>query len=140
MKRAPLRRTPLRPGAKRLKRRTPLRPVNPERAAKKYERNFGAYAEVIRRQPCAVPGCRSRKSEPAHVKPRGMGGCGGAKRDLVPLCRRHHREQEGRTSAFQARYSLDLTALAASLWARYGDTSTLSPAPAGHLEALHARA
>jgi hypothetical protein len=44
-----------------------------------------------------------------------MGGAKGGFWDLVPLCREHHREQEGRNMPFKARHGLDLPALALDL-------------------------
>jgi len=75
-----MKRTPLR-------RHTRVKPVNPERKAKLFERNFGDKAEWIREQPCEVTGADplAWKIDAAHAKARGMGGCGGDKRDLVPL-------------------------------------------------------
>lgn len=32
--------------------------------------------------------------------------------EIAPLCRLHHREQEGRTKAFEAKYGLDLEDIA----------------------------
>ena len=43
----PLRRSPLSRGTKRLRRRKPLRAVNPTRKARLYERNFGAYSDFV---------------------------------------------------------------------------------------------
>ncbi len=101
-----------------IERRSPLRKVNPERRAKLYARNFGEHADLIRALPCLVPGC-SCPAEAAHARARGMGGCMGSWRDLVPLCRAHHIEAgEARTSqrhAFEVRYRVSLTVAAAEL-------------------------
>lgn len=133
MKRTALsRRTPLRPGDKPLGRKAPLRrgpvdqpvsikrtvklrPVDPKRAARKRERNFGPHAAWIKTLPCLVTGRYG--VDPAHIEARGMGGCGGDKTKLVPLCRADHRRQEGRTEAYEAETGLDLYAASAILWA-----------------------
>jgi len=61
----------------------------------------------------------SRKIDAAHVRARGMGGAKGDRRDLVPLCRRHHRASgEARTSQrakFEKGYGIDLAAEAARI-------------------------
>lgn len=92
----------------RLMRKTPMKRANPKRRAAKYERNFSGgigHDTWIRAQPCALDPDRAkavgliplagdcsrpRRVEAAHAKARGMGGCGGTWRDLVPLCRKHH--------------------------------------------------
>ncbi|MCA9636547.1 MAG: hypothetical protein KC420_11020 [Myxococcales bacterium] len=52
--------------------------------------------------PCGGP------TEAAHVRSRGAGG---TRRDLVPLCQRHHSEQHRiGIKTFAERHSLDLTA------------------------------
>ena len=57
--------------------------------------------------PCVV--CSSGPVEAAHVKARGMGGCGGDRRSLVPLCTRCHREQHAiGLRAFGEKYEIDL--------------------------------
>lgn len=97
----------------------PLRKINPERAAKMEERNFGEHGAWIRRQPCVVAAkahpslrtdCAGRIAA-CHLAPRKMGGCGGDRFSLFPACEGHHAEQEGRTSTFQETYELDLAAL-----------------------------
>jgi hypothetical protein len=117
-----VKRTPLRPGTKRLTRHVGVRPVNRARRARLYERNFGAYSDFIRSLPCAVPGCLRRDIEAAHVVTRKMGGCGGDKTNLVPLCGPHHREEEGHLDEFNAKHGTNLRACAAHLWATYGAT------------------
>ena len=86
--------------------RTPMKRSNPARRAKMYARNFGPRAEVVRDMPCLVARareatdlCRGRV-QAAHVIARGMGGCGGDARSLVPLCARHH-EQSGARGTMQ---------------------------------------
>ena len=51
-----MRRTPLKPGTKRLRRRTKLKPVNHRRRKALEEKQFGPYGQVIRAQPCWVSG------------------------------------------------------------------------------------
>lgn len=61
------------------------RPVNPERKQAKRERNFGRWADRVRAMPCWC--CRKQApSDPAHTKGRQMGGAGGDRRYLLPLC------------------------------------------------------
>lgn len=82
-----------------LKRKTRLRSVNRRRQAKKYERNFGQHSDWIRSHACCAcgrPESDTMTIQAAHAKARGMGGCGGDKTDLVPLCFDCHlRETEG---------------------------------------------
>jgi len=100
---------------------------NAKRAAASYERNFGERAEWIRAQPCLVRGvaghvCNSG-TQAAHAKPRRMGGRGGNRRDLVPLCALAHTEAgefpglgrwEGTTRwAFETKYNVNLIEKAA---------------------------
>ena len=83
MRRTPLRRrTALRRGDAPLRRRTPPEraPVAPASPAQR-DRVHGA--------PCIVCGARTRV-DPAHLVPRGVGGCDDAL-CVVPLCRIHHR-------------------------------------------------
>lgn len=106
----------------RLERKTRLRPVNAERKARMFVRNYGERGDPIRAMQCAVRGhsrsatrCHGR-IEAAHVVARGMGGAHGDRRDLVPLCASHHWEQTmigmGR---FEKKYDLNLTDLAAAV-------------------------
>lgn len=84
-----------------LKRRTPLRRTgrlrsrNPERAARRRERDFGPLAEYVRGLACASCGAPA-PSDPAHVKSRGAGGHATLENgagNLVPLCRLCHTKQ-----------------------------------------------
>lgn len=122
--RPPKRRTPLRSAShlerSELRREARINPVNRERRARLYERNFGAYSDVIRALPCCTCGRRA-PSDPSHVRARGMGGCNGSKRDLVPQCRECHRAFEADRAGFQAARGIDLAAVAAELWARHGE-------------------
>lgn len=61
---------------------------------------------------------RGRLSDPAHVrKTRGAGA--DDEGEVVNLCRQHHREQEGRTAYFDAKYRVDLILNAEVLWRKY---------------------
>ena len=143
MKRTPLKRDPektrewqrrsktLKPGkglapGKGPKRTGRVRPVNRERRRKMHERNFGERAQVMRESQClvhahgtstdlaAIP-C-SGEVQAAHVRARGMGGCNGSRRDLVPLCAAHHRQQhEIGIRSFELLYELDLKEWAARI-------------------------
>ena len=61
------------------------------------------------------------KVEAAHITPRGMGGCNSSAEEVVYLCRSHHREQEGRTVAFETKYAVDLRAAGAEQRKGLGD-------------------
>lgn len=92
--------------------RSPIRRVNPERAEKRREEQFGEEAEVVRWMPCCLPRCRARPpSDPHHARSRAAGG---GKKDLVPLCHPHHVEVHavGRKT-FEAAYGIDLRTAAA---------------------------
>lgn len=134
-RKAPKPRAALRHGTKRLARRTPLRPVNPERKTAAFLRAYGeVHHHFVRGHPCVVladaePAKRTRCRGPveaAHAVGRGMGGARGDKRDLFPACRRHHNEQDGREpcpnggvgrEAFVESYGVDPIEVAARLWA-----------------------
>lgn len=100
-----------------IERRTPLRKSNPKRRKKLYAKQFGTYADVVRTFPCCV--CGHFGADPHHVTTRGASG---SKSDLVPLCRDHHREwhDKGRAT-FEAKYSVDLAAIARRLFEKYGN-------------------
>lgn len=100
-------------------RRSRINPINRVRRAWKFQRNFGPHAEWIRSLPCVLTGrgC-SGPVEAAHAVARGMGGCKGSRKDLVPLCCGHHEQQERGFETFERAYSIDLSALAAGYWAR----------------------
>lgn len=116
-------RKPLRAKAP-MKRGGPVKPVNSKRAKEKRERNFPPRTgnercaiavkagTMLGPIPASWSGCRGA-IDPAHVvHTRGMGGCGSSAAEVVYLCRGHHNEQEGRSTAFEARYGVDLKALA----------------------------
>lgn len=100
-----------------MKRRTPIRRENPERAAVLRAEAFGAQAELCRRSPCAIPSCgRSPPSDPAHHPSRGAGGLD---RDTFPLCRAHHEEQHRvGVVTFARRHRVVLEELVAAMRAR----------------------
>ena len=95
---------------------------NRKRAVKLYARNYGERGDPVRAMPCTVS-ARCANPEPtadtacygaieaAHVKARGMGGCGGDRRQLVPLCSKHHRAwgRMGRHT-FSTIFQIDLSA------------------------------
>jgi hypothetical protein len=114
---------------KRLQQRTPIAQRNGKRQAKQRKANFPDRPENVR---CAIAEQADKRDsipadwqrcwgaiEPAHVvHARGMGGCNSSRDEVVWLCHGHHREQEGRGPAFEARYGVDLKALAAETAAR----------------------
>jgi hypothetical protein len=61
-----------------------MRPRNRKRADAAYARNFGRWSDSIRAMPCWLCG-GTRDVQAAHMKARGMGGCGGDRRYLLPL-------------------------------------------------------
>lgn len=136
--RKPLRRkTPLRSGS--------VLPKRNRKRGHKFPKNVDErYREYIRAMPCIADwsqdGYRCNYSIPsrdiltytdylcgriggrravecAHVIPRGRGGVDVG--NTLPMCPRHHDEQEGKTPAFEAKYGVDLSAVASALAARY---------------------
>lgn len=115
-----------------LRRKTRVRPRNPERRLRAFARNFSGgddfrHDEYVRRQPCCVCWSLGReqrsRTECAHIKARGMGGAGGTWRDIVALCSTHHLEQEtDGNAAILQRYSIHLEARAAELVAAHTAT------------------
>jgi hypothetical protein len=102
-----------------LARKTGLRPVNPARRAKRFAEQFhsDAFVSWVHSLACAVPGCQRTDIEAAHVgRTRARGGTW---QEVAPLCAPHHREQEGRSRAFGARYGIDLDAIAAAVAQRW---------------------
>ena len=107
----------------RLERTARIRPVNRERRARAYARNFGERAEHVRAMRCLVADrmghlCRTRIVA-AHVIARGMGGAKGDRRDLIPLCWESHEWAGERGTDARARfeqfYGIDLQAEAARI-------------------------
>ena len=78
-------------------------------------RRFPNHCAWVRGHACSVSGCAAQDIECAHVR-RGTDGAAGVKpSDLwtVSLCAAHHAEQHSiGEGAFEARYMLDLKALA----------------------------
>lgn len=112
MKRTPLnRRTPL-------KRRLPMRKANPRRRRESFERNYGERGDYIRAMPCLLAqfGTCMGPIQAAHVKARGMGGRGGDRHSLVPLCGVHHLKMGVMgVKSFAARFRVDLGAIASAI-------------------------
>ena len=114
-----MKRTPLRPGTKPLRRKARLRtrkrlaPVNPERLARLRAQQFGGrHRDRIVSLPCCVCGARA-PSDPAHTRARGMGGVKGKWWEIVPLCREDHwafDEYRGRFADAEVRRELELRA------------------------------
>jgi len=115
--------------------RTWMKPVNPERRAEMHERNFGERPPVVwcviavklqayqarhgyKQRPAGWTRCWGPVHAAHVVHARGMGGCNSDKTELVYLCAGHHGEQEGRSSMFELRYSVNLRELAAEEAAR----------------------
>jgi hypothetical protein len=96
-----------------LNRRTPLKKANAKRKRARFARAYGSGDNVARVQSMACIVCNRTPSEAAHVRSRGAGGTW---RDIVPLCRDHHREQHAiGIQTFEATYGLDLAAIAAHI-------------------------
>ena len=102
---------PLRPTG-RLRRRAALRAKGGSRFPKRRDR---AYTDWISSLPCTVASreCWGR-IDPAHIgRTRGAGAYD--RGEVAPLCRFHHRQQEGRTAAFCERYGVNLHWIALEL-------------------------
>jgi hypothetical protein len=85
---------------------TSLPKRNRKRASKRYARDFGDEAAIVRAMPCLVTG--ATPSDPAHVTSRGAGG---GRFDLVPLSPALHRQQHlVGVDSFAGCYRLDLRA------------------------------
>ena len=118
------------PRPKRAKR--PLPRVNRVRAAKRYERDFGAKGDWIRRQPCCCTGKRTgegvRDAELGMVAVRIVAahfpgrGAGGRKSDLVPLADHLHRRAHAHRDShrvLERAFNVDMKALAKEYEARW---------------------
>lgn len=79
------------------------------------ERRDPEYTAWIKDWPCLI--CAKHPVDPAHITPRSRGG--NDRNNLVPLCRTHHDEQEGRTLEFQGRHHIDLRYMAILLTSQY---------------------
>ena len=91
-----------------------MKRVNARRKAKLYERNFGAYSDIIRSLPCDVCG-KAPPSQAAHAKSRGSGG---DKKELVPLCRFCH----GVFDSYRGITRDEMRERAQHYWSIYGAT------------------
>lgn len=104
-----------------LQRKTPLKKVNPARRRRLWKRNFNAKSLWIRTLPCIV--CvYPVTAEAVHVRARGMGGCNGSSKDMVPMCRTHHvllDDTLGSPARFTEATGIDLVAAAAHLEAEW---------------------
>ena len=124
-----------------LRRGKPLPRRNVKRAAEMHARNFGERPNVepwcvVATEAARYQAVHGRKAWPdgwvrcagkveaAHLTPRGMGGCNSSAEEVVYLCTTHHREQEGRTPAFEAKYGVDLRAAGAEQRKGLGDLMT----------------
>jgi hypothetical protein len=94
---------------------------NAKRKGHRFPHNVDeAYRDYIRGLPCCVSGLYP--VDPAHVKSRGSGGADLG--NMVPLVHHLHREldhQIGRRE-FEAKYGVDLAAIARNLGERYTPT------------------
>jgi len=96
-----------------LNRKTPIKKANAKRKRTRFARAYASGDNVARIQamPCVV--CGRAPSEAAHVRSRGAGGTW---RDIVPLCRDHHRIQHAMgIRSFEERFDVDLAAIAATI-------------------------
>ena len=84
------------------------------------------YTEWIKTLPCVLFGTPFGHEgwetiDPAHVFE--TRACGAYDRgEVVPLCRKHHRQQEGRTAAFIAETGVDVRRIARELPQMYKET------------------
>jgi hypothetical protein len=110
-----------------LRRRTRIKATNPERRKRAFARNFGTRGEAVRAMGCLAAGVWGSADEAGcydstqacHSIARGMGGAKGDRRNLVPLCGRHHSESGERGTSqraeFERVHGLDLQAEAARI-------------------------
>jgi hypothetical protein len=77
-------------------------------------RRSPAHRAWVRGFACSVPGCQLRPIECAHVRRANNRGTGIKPSDAftVSLCREHHDESHRGERTFEAKYGLDLLALA----------------------------
>lgn len=128
-----MRKTPLRPGTKPLARTSALRsgptrlargqPLKAKGGSRFPKRRDAAYCRWIRTLACLVDTLPCLPTgelacfgvvQPAHVtKTRGAGAYD--RGEVVPPCVKHHAEQEGRTARFNAKYNVNLGAVARRL-------------------------
>jgi hypothetical protein len=96
---------------------------NEERKAAKFADAFlsAEYVDFVHSLGCCTPGCRKTDIECAHAGPTRANG--GRWFEVVPLCSAHHREQEGRTNAFNEKHGIDLIDIAAATALRWRSRS-----------------
>ncbi len=68
--------------------------------------------------PTSEDGCDGFASDPAHTQNNGMRSKG-PDSSCVPLCRKHHEEYDAGRAAFEAKYRVDMRALAAEHYERF---------------------
>ena len=107
-----------------------MRKRNPKRKGSRFpKQRQPEYTAWIKTLPCAVSLDCWGPIDPAHVnKTRAQGAPDLG--EVVPLCRKHHREQEGRTARFNAKYRVDLSWIATVLADEYRNGD---PASTGRL-------
>ena len=128
----------------------PLPKVNPVRAAKRYERDFGEKGDWIRRQPCCLTGKRTGDwySEPLSDKAYRVGerkgavqvqivaahfpsrGAGGRSQNLVPMAWHLHQRGHDDEKALAREFGVDFKSLAAhyeAQWQRVVTARLASP-------------
>lgn len=99
--------------------RKPIPRKNVKRHKANHERSYGEKRAWITNWPCCLTTCyQTTRSEAAHTEGGGMGRKAGSE-TLVPLCQLHHRESHRGIKTFQAKYGIDLKALAAGYEARW---------------------
>jgi hypothetical protein len=113
------RKKPLRRGAppKRSSKPIPPRKKDPSKRAWAKHRD-PAYQKWIKTLPCLI--CGSWPVDPAHVIKRSRGS--DDRKNLVPLCREHHTEQEGRNVLFEVAYEVNQTEQARLLDVQYTES------------------
>lgn len=127
-----MKRTHFSPRRSALRRRTELKRSSPPRRKKringrnrrrakwKFRRNFHSkeFVKWTKRHPCMTCGART-SIQVSHVKPRGIGGCGGSWKDTIPQCRTCHRAFEAAPKTWPAHHGHDMPALARLHHARW---------------------
>lgn len=115
--------------------RKPIPPRKADPSKRRFaKRRCRPFLGWLKTEPCCVTGKRTGEMgyhispggsewgvivhvDPAHVKPRSLGGD-----DLwnaLPLARHLHNEQEGHTKTFEKKYGVNLLAIAAEYTARF---------------------
>ena len=100
-----------------------VKPVNKERRAKLREIQYGPddFVFWVHALSCIVPGCTNRDVEEAHVRSRAAGG---SWRDVVPMCKSHHRRSHtAGILTFERETGLDLVACADAVQRRWKEYS-----------------